>query len=91
VSDIYQDVPDRDFTDTRFKLVIGEAFYICAQFQHGFMRAAVFTPTNARWASGILVDDLDNFTRLLQESAELVILYSRPARNPRSRLKLIKE
>jgi hypothetical protein len=55
------------------------------------MRVAVFTPKSERWASQILVDDIDNFTKLLQEATELVIMSARPAKKPRNGLRLIKE
>ncbi len=91
MTDIFQDRPDKDFPYTRFKLTIGEHFHLQAQFQHGFMRVALLTPKSERWASQILVDDIDNFTKLLQEATELVIMSARPAKKPRNGLRLIKE
>ena len=88
-SDIYGDNPDRDFDDILFELRIGKTFMIHVQRQHGFVRAACYTSSSARWMSPILVDDRDTFINLLSDVCTEVIAKSEPGKL--NKLKIVKE
>jgi hypothetical protein len=88
-SDIYGDIPDRDFDDILFELRIGKTFMIHVQRQHGFVRAACYTSSSNRWLSPILVDDRETFKKLLADVCDEVIDKSDPGKL--NKLKIVRE